>query len=469
VRILVCLLFTCLVACGGADLEVWHTVELEQEFSADTAADIRTYADYAALEERLFAEMQDKVVGRVGTGPEQTLNRYSRGSAADPDTMRQNWNRSFELTPAHARGGVLLLHGMSDSPYSLRAIGETLHEAGYRVLGLRLPGHGTIPAGLTSVQWPEMAAATELAMTHLSGTLPGKPLHIIGYSTGAALALNYALDALDNEELTPPAGLVLVSPAIGISPAAGLARVKRQLGALPGMERMAWLEVMQEFDPYKYNSFATNAAEQVHHLTRSVARRVATRSASGTASALPPILVLKSTVDATVATNAVVDRLLGRLSDSRHELVLYDINRSAVASPLLINDPSPLTDRLVASDLSFALTLVGNISSASNTVQALYRPADASDFTSQVLLDSSWPRGVVSLSHVALPFPPDDPLYGAEPPADEAQLYLGQLPLQGERGLLTIPADFLLRLRHNPFYTHFEQRIVDWLEAASAN
>lgn len=41
-------------------------------------------------------------------------------------------------------------------------------------------------------------------------------------------------------------------------------------------------------------------------------------------------------------------------------------------------------------------------------------------------LGLEWPAGVLSLSHVALPFPPDDPLYGRYPPADRDTLFLGQ-------------------------------------------
>ena len=75
-----------------------------------------------------------------------------------------NWNRSFELETAASRGGVLLLHGMSDSPYSLRTLGETLNQRGYWVIGLRLPGHGTAPSGLKTVRWQDMSAAVHLAM-----------------------------------------------------------------------------------------------------------------------------------------------------------------------------------------------------------------------------------------------------------------------------------------------------------------
>ena len=95
-----------------------------------------------------------------------------------------------------------------------------------------------------------------------------------------------------------------------------------------------------------------------------------------------------------------------------------------------------------------------------------YKPAFSGGFTETRSLEASWPRGVISLSHVALPFPPDDPLYGAERPDDSGQLYLGQLAIRGERGLMLLSSDWLLRLRHNPFYAMQEKRIIDWVAAA---
>ena len=118
------------------------------------------------------------------------------------------------MTP---RGAVLLLHGMTDSPYSLRAIGMVLHEAGFHVLGLRLPGHGTAPAELKHVRWRDMAAAVRVATDHLFQRVGNRPLHIVGYSTGGALALNYSLDALEDPSTRSPASLILVSPAIGVT------------------------------------------------------------------------------------------------------------------------------------------------------------------------------------------------------------------------------------------------------------
>ena len=453
----------CLAGCGGPELTPWHTESLSDEFSVSQSKGIDSFEDYLQLEDEVFVQLDEVVYAQTGTGLEYALVRYSEGSISDPRQRRPNWNRSFELSNEAPVGGVLLLHGMSDSPYSLRALGETLHRHGFQVLGLRLPGHGTAPSGMTSITWQDMSAVVRLGMTHLAQRVGDKPVHIIGYSTGAALALDFALQAEQGKAEPAPASLVLISPAIAISPAAALAKWKRRLSLIPGLDKMAWLEIQPEFDPYKYNSFATNAAEQVHSLTSSVASRIESRANSDRL--LPPILVLKSTVDATVSTTAVVDRLLLLLAPDRHEMVLFDINRFAATSSLLVNDPGPLTNRLIADDkLPFGLTLVGNTDSGSRSVSAQYKAPYSSGVSRSEPLGLEWPDGIFSLSHVALPFPPDDPLYGRQAPANRNELFLGQQAMQGERGLLKISGDFLLRLRHNPFYDYLERRVLGWVD-----
>jgi hypothetical protein len=144
---------------------------------------------------------------------------------------------------------------------------------------------------------------------------------------------------------------------------------------------------------------------------------------------------------------------------------LFDINRYAATSALLINDPGPLTKRLLIDDsLPYSLTLVGNKKTTSRAVNAHYKPPFTENIAVVEPLWREWPRGVFSLSHVALPIPPNDPLYGRYPPELDNQIFLGQQALQGERGLLKIPPGFLLRLRYNPFYDYLEQRVIDWME-----
>jgi hypothetical protein len=180
---------------------------------------------------------------------------------------------------------------------------------------------------------------------------------------------------------------------------------------------------------------------------------------------LPPTLVFLSTVDATVSTGAVVDRLLKPLRPDRHELVLFDINRFAAKSTLLISDPAPLTARLMADNsLPFVVTLVTNENPESTAVVARRKPPLSAEASKTETLNLAWPRGVISLSHVALPFPPDDPLYGQAPPGKGDILFLGQMAIQGERDLLKIPYSFLVRLRYNPFYTFLEMRALEWID-----
>jgi predicted alpha/beta-fold hydrolase len=189
--------------CSGPALKPWHTEQLRAEFTTRKADEIQSFDDYRQLEDELFAQLEAEVYAHTGTGPEYALVRYSAGSAADPQQRQPNWNRSFEFSADAPAGGVLLLHGMSDSPYSLKALGETFSEHGYQVLGLRLPGHGTAPSGLTSVRWQDMAAAVRLGMEHLAARVGQQPIHIIGYSTGAPLALDFTLHALEGRHRSP--------------------------------------------------------------------------------------------------------------------------------------------------------------------------------------------------------------------------------------------------------------------------
>ena len=130
-------------ACSSPVLKPWHTVELDEEFTLEMVTDgrVQTFADYLALEERLFGQLEEKIYADSETGPAHQLERYSTGSAADPEPRQRNWNHSFALTHPSAIGGVLLLHGMSDSPYSMRALAITLNQQGYHVIALRSAGH----------------------------------------------------------------------------------------------------------------------------------------------------------------------------------------------------------------------------------------------------------------------------------------------------------------------------------------
>jgi alpha-beta hydrolase superfamily lysophospholipase len=359
--------------------------------------------------------------------------------------------------------GVLLLHGMSDSPYSLHTIGKVLHENGAWVTGLRLPGHGTIPSGLTDFRWEDMAAAVRLAMKHLKDQVGDKPLYIIGYSNGGALAVNYALETVQGADQPRASRIVLISPAIGVSPATAFAVWQARLGHLLGLEKLEWTDILPEYDPYKYNSFAVNAGDQVHRLTSRIRDAIEALGATGKLAELPPILAFQSVADATVSVSAVVETLFSKLPQGGHELVMFDINRRQALQPLIGNDEGPRVESLLAQaaptfTLSF-LTIENATSRRMLLVQR--RPEDAQ--LQRYPLGLDWPRGVFSLAHVALPFAPDDPLYGTEAPRQPDTLFLGNIAMRGENGVLQLTPAAMLRLRWNPFYDYLEGQTLDFL------
>ena len=171
-----------------------------------------------------------------------------------------------------------------------------------------------------------------------------------------------------------------------------------------------------------------------------------------------------------MSTTAVIENLLVHLAPGVGELVLFDINRNSAAASILVTDPGPLTAQLMADDsLPFHITLITNEHSQTRHVVSQRKPPFSNAAVTLLLNELAWPPAVLSLSHVALPFPPSDPLYGRERPTDPRKLHLGQIPVQGERGLLNFPAESLLRLRHNPFFSYLQDRTEQWLTAVGLN
>jgi hypothetical protein len=165
------------------DLKVWHETELDEEYRADSG--IENFSQYLELEDRLFQQLDQLIYQKIDPEDQRLSNRYNHDSLADPGRWPSNWNRSFILPTVEPKAGVLLLHGMSDSPYSMRSIGQTLKQHGAYVIGLRVPGHGQAPSGLLDIRWEDMAAAVQLAVNEVRHKYPAGPLYIVGYSNGS--------------------------------------------------------------------------------------------------------------------------------------------------------------------------------------------------------------------------------------------------------------------------------------------
>jgi len=441
------------------DLDLWHEVDLDEEF--DTHSKVTDFAGYLELEERLFDQLDKAVYQKTPPGDSSSVSRYRKGSRTSPEGRTPDWNRTFLLEQKSPQAGVLLLHGMSDSPYSLRHLGESLHSSGATVIGLRIPGHGTAPSGLVETSWKDMAAAVRIAAKHLKKEIGDKPLYLVGYSNGGALAVVYALESMADTSLPRPAGLALLSPQIGVSPAAAFAVWQGRIGHWLGLEKMAWNSISVEYDPYKYSSFAINAGDQSYRITVAIDQHLNHLKETDSLDDFPPVLAFQSAVDATVSGEALVTRLFDRLPDQGHELVIIDTNRVDIVKHLLVQDPEPQLDTLRArADKPFALSIITNAAGAderpTRQVHIEHQAAGQTAITTEST-DLKWPRDVFSLSHIALPFPESDPIYGGGNKGETTTL--GNITLRGERGALCIAPGEMLRQRWNPFYPWMEKRV----------
>ncbi|NOZ94090.1 MAG: alpha/beta fold hydrolase, partial [Acidobacteria bacterium] len=421
------------------------------EFRAGRLDAPKNLDEYMALEDRLFAELHQKGYRKL-PDPSKGFDRFVTKSPSDPDRRAITWNRTRFTVPPHHHGAVLLLHGLSDSPYSLRSVGEVYLRHGFAVIWLRLPGHGTVPSALTRTTWKDWTAATQLGLAKAAKLAGDGPLHVAGYSNGGLLALDAAMAAI-REGRRVPDRIVLLSPSIGIPSVARLAKWVKLIDWLPPFRKAQWQEVHQEIDPHKYSSFPFNASYQCWKGTREVHQLLLGLRRSGRLLKMPPVLAFQSVTDSTVIATAVKDRLFDLLPANGSELVLFDVNRKRS----LLRFFSPKIVSLSRWGLgeghrSYAVDLVTNASpDAMEVVERIQGPGGATTVVRETGL--SWPPHVYSLSHVALPFPPDDPIYGdgAGPDADQA-LPLGSLDLKGESGQLQIPQSILYRLRYNPFF-----------------
>ena len=445
------------------DLGPWHTwAPQELDAGEIEAADWPTWM---AAENALFAEVETHMREQLDAGERLVANRYFDGSPLHPARFARDWNRSYQMLPqGEARGAVVLLHGLSDSPYSLRHIAAVYIDNGFAAVGIRQPGHGTVPAGLTRVNWHDWRAATRLAVREarrLAG--PGKPLHIVGYSNGGALAMQYTFDAIADPALELPARVVLFSPMIGLTRFARYAGIAGWPAILPRFSKSAWLEIVPEFNPFKYNSFPVNAARQSYQLTQQLGQQLASVAASGDLSRLPPVLAFQSAVDSTVLGDAVIEHLFSQLPRNGSELVLFDVNRTAARELLLSTATLGRIDLLVPREAQdYRITVIGNAPGH----EMVSESARAAGVTQPVTrsLDMPYPPVFFSLSHVALPFPTSDSLYGTEPDAEDYGVHLGNQALRGELGTLINGADVLVRASCNPFFPYVAARLDELIE-----
>lgn len=264
---------------------------------------------YAAEEQAQFVYEPEEAFTHYVARAEQYVNERKTWIKVDDKPRELAAVLPFELLPdaencaGRARIGVLLSHGLSDSPFSMRDPAQALQAACYQVRVVLLPGHGTKSEDLLHVSRDDWRMTFRNAADEFSKEVD--VMYVGGFSTGGALAAEYAWQHSESV-----AGAILFSPVFKVNSSIDwlspwLAMVKD------------WLDNYPSDDFAKYASIPLPAIAQVYKLSKEVRNLILDNPKQ-----LPVFIALSEddqTVDSSVSEKVFNEGMIG----AKSQMVLY--------------------------------------------------------------------------------------------------------------------------------------------------
>ncbi len=204
--------------------------------------------------------------------------------------------------------GVLLLHGFTGSPASMRPWGEALADRGWTVRVPRLPGHGTRWQDMNITTWQDWYAEADRNLLELIARC--ERVYVCGLSMGGALTLRLA-----EQHGEAIGGLVLVNPAVHTERLDRhlLPIVKHLVGSFPGISNDIAKPGMDEV---AYDRTPLKAAHSMMQLWSEVKDDIAL--------VRQPVLLFRSAQDNVVEASNAEWILTHVASTDTEEIVLAD-------------------------------------------------------------------------------------------------------------------------------------------------
>ena len=399
------------------DLQPWHRFAPGAELTAGVMDERFTLEQDLAREAAVFAEVHDRVERR--SSPTETPDRRQPLRPPQPISTRARAGRGLEPHVRDVPPGDIARRRPADSrPHRLalqhaRGRGDTLKASGY-LRSWRCGCPGTAPCRPASPRrsgrtgWPPSGVGDRHVRQRIG---PGKPLVLVGYSNGGALVLNMRARSARARRSCQRPRLVLISPMIGVARFARLARVISPLGPIPYLRegplarrhaRSTTPSSTTRFPrtpaqsdlPRRRPTCSRNPARQGQRRLKAC-RRCSRSSRSSTPRSAPTRWCTRCSISSGEPARA---RAL------RHQPVL----RARAVHPAGGHGARRQPDGGAA---RLRRSLVTNAAGDRSTCErSIGRAAVVRIVTRPLGL--AWPPEMFSLSHVALPFPPDDPVYG---------------------------------------------------------
>lgn len=340
----------------------------------------------------------------------------------------------FELRQNNNHKAVLLIHGLTDSPFTYHDLAQIYFQQGYTVRTLLLPGHGTAADALSNINAKQWQQATAYAIKR---TVKDFDQVILGgYSTSAALLLNYlTVQPVDSKIKA----LMLFSPAT--EPHNKNGWLAKWIDRIPFIN---WIDKDADIDFAKYESFPFNAATAADDAMHSIALSTLIKRP------LPnlPIFSVMSDVDTTIDTRASL-----QLLTALHDVKARPANR--LDTLVYYGDATKITRDF---------------------------PDDYTLLNPQC--KSSTCKNIHGISHIAVVNSPNNPYYGIADVYRNCGSYLDddalyklckttKTPNIGERTAENIAAfPTFQRLTYNPYFTeqaHYIKQFIKQVEGFQGN
>ena len=316
---------------GNPDSKNVALAERHQPSDINTTFDVHiaSFADYLTASRHTIAQA-NPYAPEAATAPSTTVVHAWNSpfewepDQDDPDRWDEQLWEPILLSPGDSsrcamredsryEKGVLLIHGLTDSAFSMRDVGRFFLKRCFLVRALLLPGHGTRPGDLLHISRADWVAATQFGIETLQED--AENVYVVGFSTGGAASIHYGLTHAETSRIK---ALILFSPAVAIkNPKVALSNWHKAYTWIPWFVRMKWNDLAEDRDLVKYESFPKNAADQIYLLTRDNEALLAQGAT------LPfPLFVAASEEDATVRTEATLD-FFTQHTNPNSRLILY--------------------------------------------------------------------------------------------------------------------------------------------------
>ncbi|WP_105188783.1 alpha/beta hydrolase [Pseudoalteromonas sp. T1lg48] len=357
----------------------------------------------------------------------ETVKLLQAQGSLEADLTVSDLLSPFELRHPNGNKAVLLLHGLTDSPFSYHSLAAFFYRQGFTVRTVLLPGHGSAASDLQEVSFKQWQALANYAIARTSKDF--EQVIIGGYSTGAALALANLIERPVPRQVR---ALMLWSPAT--EPHNKQGWLAKWIDRIPFVN---WIDKDADIDFAKYESFPFAAASLAHEAMRRIDSEHLAKAN------LPnlPLFIVQSEVDTTIDAQATLALAKAwynpqaRPNSDKDMLVYY-------------GNPQTATDYL---GKDFPLH--------SYACQANQPPCNK----------------ILDLSHVSVINAPNHPYYGAQGRYRNCGSYLEDdkayrqcktqpQVLIGERSAANLAKGPLKRLTYNPFYAELERDMRTFLE-----